>query len=114
MPFTASVVVAQLPALVVVSPVSAGVAEQGSAVALLRLIAEGVPSAGVTKVGEVASTTLPLPVVDEPIPASASNAPLASANFARLPLVTLVGEVVRDTVPPPLSLHSTWCAVESA
>src|ERR1700722_7896059 len=38
----------------------------GAPVAFVRLIAEGVPSAGVTRVGEVASTTFPLPVVDTP------------------------------------------------
>ena len=90
-PFTATVVVAQLAALVVVSPVRAGIAPQGSEVAFVRTTAEGVPSAGVTNVGEVARTKLPLPVVVEVTPESDSTAPLVSANFGKLPEVELSG-----------------------
>lgn len=43
----------------------------GNPVAFVRTSADGVPSAGVTSVGEVANTTLPLPVVavTESVPA---------------------------------------------
>jgi hypothetical protein len=51
-----AIVVAQDPALVVTFPVRAGIAPQGSEVALVRTIALGVPNAGVTSVGEVAFT----------------------------------------------------------
>jgi hypothetical protein len=54
--------VAQDPAVVVTAPVSAGIAAQGKLVALLRLTAEGVPSAGVVKVGEtVVGIAVPVP-----------------------------------------------------
>lgn len=62
-PSTCTTVVAAVPAVVVTSPVSAGSAVAGSAVAFVRFSALGVPRAGVTKVGEVASTTEPVPVV---------------------------------------------------
>lgn len=50
------------PAGFVVSPVYAGVAAPVKFVAFPRLMALGVPSAGVTNVGDVANTTVPLPV----------------------------------------------------
>ncbi len=74
-PLILPTVVATVPAMLVTSPVSAGiwlavtavevvinVADVGMVVPLM-LVAVAVPNTGVTSVGAVASTTLPLPVV---------------------------------------------------
>ncbi len=58
----AAIVVAADPALLVTSPVSAGNAVAGSPLAFVSTSAVGVPSAGVTKVGDIASTVDPVPV----------------------------------------------------
>lgn len=68
-----------VPAAGVVPPIAGGVAAfavanvprpiteaLGSPVALVNTSADGVPSAGVTKDGEVARTALPVPVVESP------------------------------------------------
>ena len=60
--FTVAKVFAHDPADVVTSPDRAGSAPQGSAVAFIRFIAEGVPRLGVTNVGELVRTRLPVPV----------------------------------------------------
>lgn len=55
-------VIAEDAPAVVQSPLKAGNAPAGSPVALVSVIAEGVPRFGVVSVGEVASTRLPVPV----------------------------------------------------
>ena len=75
-------------------------------VALVSTIADGVPNAGVTRVGELARTTAPVPVeVVPPVP------PLATA---RVPANVIVPEpvtgppdVVRPVVPPETSIEIT-------
>jgi hypothetical protein len=55
-PLILAVVVAHAPADEVVSPVSAGIAPHGNPVAFVSVSAEGVPSAGLVSVGDVART----------------------------------------------------------
>ena len=78
----------------------------GSPVALVKTAAEGVPRAGVTKVGLVARTTAPEPVeVVPPVP------PLATAKVPATvivhELVTGPPEVVKPVVPPDTSTEVT-------
>jgi len=68
--------------------------------------AEGVPSAGVTSVGEVLRTTLPVPVlVTTPVP------PLATASVPASVIVPVLvigpPEVVRPVVPPDTATDVT-------
>ena len=71
-PLTLTTVVASDPAVLVMSPVCAGSCAAcnvpvrdvvGKPVALVNTNAVGVPKAGVTRVGDVASTLLPVPVL---------------------------------------------------
>lgn len=89
----------------------------GSPVPLVRTAADGVPNAGVTSVGEVDRTTLPVPV-DEvtPVPPFATGSvpvtPVVSGSPVRLVAtpddgvpktgVTSVGDVERTTLPVPV------------
>ena len=73
--------------------------DNGKPVAFVNVAAEGVPRAGVVKVGDVASTTAPLPVdVVPPVP------PLATASVPASVMVPLVvigpPLVVRPVLPP--------------
>lgn len=61
-PLILTTLVAQEPAELVASPVRAGVAAHGSAVAFVSTKADGVPRAGVVRVGDVAKTLFPVPV----------------------------------------------------
>lgn len=88
-------VVAQEPALVVVSPVRAGSAPQGNPVALVRTMALGVPSAGVTRVGEVASTAAPEPVVVAAIICLEALEPSTTAEVGITAPFTLTTDVVQ-------------------
>jgi hypothetical protein len=83
------------PAVVVMTPVNAGSAVAGSAVAFVRLMADGVPRAGVTRVGDVLSTLDPVPVeVVTPVP------PFATA---RVPVTPDAGADVAAMVPVPVA-----------
>ena len=75
----------------------------GRPVALVRVADEGVPRAGVTSVGEVLSTTEPVPV-DEVTPVP----PLATARVpatVTTPCVAALG--VRPVVPKPMEVTAT-------
>jgi hypothetical protein len=90
---------------------------RGRPVALVSTTAEGVPNAGVTKVGEVDKTRFPLPVEDvTPVPPFATGkvpvtpvergrpVVLVSTPEAGVPNagVTKVGEVDKTTFPVPV------------
>src|SRR5450755_4779988 len=108
----AAMVCAQLPPLEVTSPVWAGIAAHGKPVALVRTSAEGVPRAGVTNVGEVASTMLPLPVVVAAISCFNEFDATATAlvgTTAPLTPATVCELLVPDKSPPavkPLALEA--------
>lgn len=84
----------------------------GSPVALVSTSADGVPNAGVTSVGEVASTTEPVPVaVVEPVPPFKTGKAVPDKPMARVPLPVIGDpEILRNagtvaatlvTVPDP-------------
>jgi hypothetical protein len=66
--------------------------ESGNPVALVRTPEAGVPSAGVTSTGDVASTGLPVPV---------AVTPLRTVELVHTPTCPLVGVPVLLTLPPP-------------
>ena len=83
--------------------------EIGRPVQLVRVPEDGVPNAGVTRVGEVANTNAPLPVSSEITPASSKE--VVAANTLNLSVVTtrvlLVGIVVELIVPETVALEYT-------
>jgi hypothetical protein len=83
--------------------------EIGRPVQLVRVPEDGVPNAGVTRVGEVANTNAPLPVSSEITPAS-SKEEVAACTF-NLSVVTtsvlLVGIVVELIAPETVALAYT-------
>jgi hypothetical protein len=83
--------------------------EIGRPVQLVRVPEDGVPNAGVTRVGEVANTNAPLPVSSEITPASSKEV-VAACTF-NLSVVTtrvlLVGIVVELIVPETVALEYT-------
>ena len=58
---------------------------RGSPVALVRTMVEGVPRLGVTKVGEVANTSAPLPVSSVTIPASSEEVSISVPAMMLMP-----------------------------
>jgi hypothetical protein len=78
----------------------------GRPVALVRTSADGVPRAGVTRVGEVARTKLPVPVWFEV--ARAVPPPIATEVAVAAPRtgVTSVGEVDNTTLPVPVGVFA--------
>ena len=64
----------------------------GKPVAFVKLIAEGVPKLGVTKVGEVAKTKAPVPVSSEITPANSAEV-VAAIIFNLSVVITKVFEV---------------------
>ena len=96
--------------------------EIGNPVALVRVPLVGVPSKGVTSVGDVESTTLPVPVEPvTPVPPFATGrvpvTPVVKGNpvaLVRTPLagvpkagVTSVGEVASTTAPVPVTVEKS-------
>jgi hypothetical protein len=83
--------------------------EIGRPVQLVRVPEDGVPNAGVTRVGEVANTNAPLPVSSEITPASSKEV-VAACTF-NLSVVTtsvlLVGIVVELIAPETVALEYT-------
>jgi len=83
--------------------------EIGKPVQLVRVPEDGVPNAGVTRVGEVANTNAPLPVSSEITPASSEE--VVAACTLNLSVVTtrvlLVGIVVELIVPETVALEYT-------
>jgi len=92
------------PVGIVTVPVNVGeasgalVASLGTAVALVKLIAEGVPRLGVTKVGLVAKTNEPEPVSSDMTPASSVDVVAARADS----LSVVTTKVLVDGIVVPL------------
>jgi hypothetical protein len=88
--------------------------EIGSPVQLVRVPEDGVPKAGVTRVGEVANTNAPLPVSSEITPANSEE--VVAACTLNLSVVTtsvlLVGIVVELIVPETEALEYTRVFVD--
>jgi hypothetical protein len=80
---------------------------KGRPVPFVRTTAEGVPSAGVTKVGDEASTTAPLPVVDDRLEAAILVKVLELPEIVLFVNVAealfLVVSLVLSTLPNPTS-----------
>jgi hypothetical protein len=74
------------------------VASDGTAVALVKLIADGVPRLGVTSVGLVAKTSEPEPVSSEITPASSADVVAARADS----LSVVTTKVLVDGIVVPL------------
>ena len=70
--------------------------ESGRPVALVKTAAEGVPRAGVTKVGEVARTIAPLPVVE-----TLGHTPVVVDNFPDTLLQTAPAAFKAVSITPP-------------
>lgn len=95
-------VVATAPADVVQSPVRAGMAAAGKFVALARLIADGVPSAGVVRLGDVPNTGAPEPVAALASPVATPVPGVIVANAPKdVPLV-----LVQVIAPPDACVQS--------
>ncbi len=86
---TTAAVVAHDPAEDVTPPVSAGIAPQGSAVALVSVRDDGVPRAGVVNVGDVVIATLPDP------------------DMVYSPSTPALSNKIRVVVPPPITVVPT-------
>ena len=72
---------------------------RGRPVALARLTLDGVPSAGLTRVGLFANTSAPVPVSSLTTPASCAE--VVAANWARVPAVEA------------LAFSAAWAAVDT-
>jgi hypothetical protein len=88
--------------------------EIGRPVQLVRVPEDGVPKAGVTRVGEVANTNAPLPVSSDMTPANSKE--VVAACTLNLSVVTtsvlLVGIVVELIVPETVALEYTRVFVD--